>query len=95
MKHTKCKFEQSSLRFLGHEVGSGKRSSSDIKVRAIQEFPTALTKTQVRPFLGMTGYYSRYIKYYGVIGVPLTNVFKGKRKKILSGVRTVKSLFRN
>ena len=48
VKPTKCKFAQDHVRFLGHEVGSGKRSPSQVKIQAIQNFPTPKTKTQIR-----------------------------------------------
>lgn len=45
VKYTNFKFAMDSVRFLGHEVGSGKRSPTDIKVKTIQKFPTPSAKT--------------------------------------------------
>jgi hypothetical protein len=81
VKPSKCKFAQDHVKFLGHEVGSGKRSPSEVKIKAIQDFVTPTTKTQVRAFLGIVGYYSRYIKNYSVIAAPLTSALKGKVRK--------------
>lgn len=45
---------------LGHEVGSRKRTPSNVKVKATHEFPTTSIKAQIRSFMGMTGYYSHH-----------------------------------
>ena len=81
VKPAKCRFAQSHVRFLGHEVGSGKRSPSEIKIKAIQDFPAPTTKTQIRQFLGLTGYYARYLDSYAVKAAPLTDALKGKNKR--------------
>ncbi|GFR00119.1 retrovirus-related Pol polyprotein from transposon 17.6 [Trichonephila clavata] len=67
--------------FLGHTVGSGSRSPSDLKIKAIKDFPTPTTKTQVRSFLGIVGYYTHYISNYSEIAPLLTDALKGKCKK--------------
>ena len=81
IKPSKCKFAQSQVPFLGHIVGSGMRSPNDAKIKALLDFPTPATKTQIRSFLGICGYYARYVKNYSVIAVPLTDALKGKNKK--------------
>ncbi|GBN91911.1 Retrovirus-related Pol polyprotein from transposon 17.6 [Araneus ventricosus] len=45
------------------------------------DFPTPTTKTQIRAFLGLAGYYAHYVKNFSLIAAPLTNVLKGKVKK--------------
>ncbi|GFT38458.1 hypothetical protein TNCV_2896931 [Trichonephila clavipes] len=52
-------------KFLGHIVGQGFRTPSEIKVQAVLEFPTPRTKTQIRAFLGLAGYYQKYINLLG------------------------------
>ncbi|GFY06765.1 hypothetical protein TNCV_2202981 [Trichonephila clavipes] len=46
VKHSKCKFAQEEVLFLGHRIGSGSRSPSDLKIKAIADFPRPTTKTQ-------------------------------------------------
>ncbi|GFS61201.1 hypothetical protein TNCV_3104631 [Trichonephila clavipes] len=53
VKPSKCKFAQEEVLFLGHRIGSGSRSPSDLKIKAIADFPRPTTKTQVRSFLGL------------------------------------------
>ncbi|GFW29261.1 retrovirus-related Pol polyprotein from transposon 297 [Trichonephila clavipes] len=81
VKPSKCKFAQEEVLFLGHRIGSGSRSPSDLKIKAIADFPRPTTKTQVRSFLGLVGYYSHYIPNYSTTASPLTEALKGKIKK--------------
>ncbi|GFT43392.1 retrovirus-related Pol polyprotein from transposon 297 [Trichonephila clavipes] len=81
VKPSKCRFAQEEVLFLGHRIGSGSRSPSDLKIKAIADFPRPTTKTQVRSFLGLVGYYSHYIPNYSTIASPLTDTLKGKIKK--------------
>ncbi|KAF8770046.1 Retrovirus-related Pol polyprotein like [Argiope bruennichi] len=60
IKPSKCQFALAHVKYLGHLVGQGFRQPSELKVQAIKEFPTPTTKTQVRAFLGLMGYYRRY-----------------------------------
>ncbi|GFT88996.1 retrovirus-related Pol polyprotein from transposon 297 [Trichonephila clavipes] len=57
------------------------RTPSEIKVQAVLEFPTPRTKTQIRAFLGIAGYYQKYINLFSVIAAPLTDALKGRAKK--------------
>ncbi|GFW38991.1 retrovirus-related Pol polyprotein from transposon 297 [Trichonephila clavipes] len=81
IKPSKCKFAQQNIKFLGHIVGQGFRTPSEIKVQAVLEFPTPRTKTQIRAFLGLAGYYQKYINLFSVITAPLTDALKGRAKK--------------
>ncbi|KAF8766374.1 Retrovirus-related Pol polyprotein like [Argiope bruennichi] len=81
IKPTKCQFAQAHVKYLGHLVGQGFRQAAELKVQAIKNFPTPTTKTQVRAFLGLAGYYRRYIPEFSVIAAPLTDLLKGKIRK--------------
>ncbi|GFX72293.1 retrovirus-related Pol polyprotein from transposon 297 [Trichonephila clavipes] len=81
IKPSKCKFAQQNVKFLGYIVGQGFRTPSEIKVQAVLEFPTPRTKTQIRAFLGIAGYYQKYINLFSVIAAPLTDALKGRAKK--------------
>ncbi|GFW00960.1 retrovirus-related Pol polyprotein from transposon 297 [Trichonephila clavipes] len=61
--------------------GLGIESPSDLKIKAVADFPRPTTKTHVRSFLGLVGYYSHYIPNYSTIASPLTDALKGKIKK--------------
>ena len=68
----KCQWGQTACEFLGHIVGKGKVSPAALKVRAVQEFVFPRTKRQVRQFLGLTGYYRRFIPNYSEHAYHLT-----------------------
>ncbi|GFV41655.1 retrovirus-related Pol polyprotein from transposon 297 [Trichonephila clavipes] len=81
IKPSKCKFAQQNVKFLGHIVGQGFRTPSEIKVQGVLEFPTPRTKTQIRAFLGLAGYYQKHINLFSVIAAPLTDALKGRLKR--------------
>ncbi|GFV11865.1 retrovirus-related Pol polyprotein from transposon 17.6 [Trichonephila clavipes] len=81
IKPSKCKFAQQNVKFLDHIVGQGFRTPSEVKVQAVLEFPTPRTKTQIRAFLDVAGYYQKYINLFSVIAFPLTDALKGIAKR--------------
>ncbi len=60
-KRKKCSFGRRRLEFLGHEVGDGVISVPAARVRAIKDHPLPKTRKQLRAFLGLVGYYRRFI----------------------------------
>ena len=72
----KCQWGQTSCEFLGHVVGSGKVSPAELKVKAVRDFQQPHTKKQDRQFLGMTGYYRRFIQNYAEHSFELTEATK-------------------
>lgn len=81
IKSSKCRFAQNHVKYLGHMVGGGYRNPAELKVQCIKDFPRPDSKTNVRAFLGLTGYYAHYIPHYSVIAAPLTEALKGKEKR--------------
>lgn len=81
VKPSKCKFSQSHVKYLGHLVGQGQRTPGEIKVKAIQDFPEPTSKTEIRAFLGLAGYYRKYIPSFSVVSAPLSDQLKGKNRK--------------
>ncbi len=58
-------FHQVQIRvFLGHVVGNGQVTPADCKVAAIKQFKQPKTKRHVKQFLGLTGYYRRFVEHY-------------------------------
>ncbi len=61
-KLTKCVFGKRRLMFLGHEVGDGVIRVPEARVAAIRDHPEPKTRKQLRAFLGLIGYYRRFIE---------------------------------
>ena len=82
-KYQKYKFGMRQCSFLGHIVGGGVVQPDSDKVKAVELFPTPRTKKQVRCFLGLTGYYRRFIPQYARIATPLTDLTKDSAPNIV------------
>ena len=74
VKPKKCQFGMSSCAYLGHIMGNGEVRPGVSKVKAIEDFPLPVSKRQVRAFLGLTGYYQRFIPHYAQIAAALTDL---------------------
>ena len=72
----KCMWGQTHCEFLGHLVGGGKVSPADLKVCAVKDFCQPKTKKHVRQFLGLTGYYRRFVQDYAKHSFNLTEATK-------------------
>jgi transposase InsO family protein len=76
----KCKFLQKRIEYLGHDIEAGKVRPSLTKIAAVQNFPEPTTIKTVQSFLGLTGYFRKFIKDYALIARPLSDILKGKRE---------------
>ena len=74
VKVGKCQFGTSKCVYLGHTVGNGSVEPELTKLQAVKTFPLPETKRQVRGFLGLTGYYRRFIPDYSSRAAPLTDL---------------------
>ena len=76
VKPSKCKFGYEEIEFVGHKVTVEGLSPREQKVREILDVPRPTTKRQVKSFLSLAGYYSRFIPLYSDVSEPLTQLIK-------------------
>lgn len=76
----KSHFLMTSIKYLGHIVGGGCIKADPDRVKAIIEYPIPKTVRQIRSFLGMAGWYQRYIANFSAIAAPITDLMKANQK---------------
>ena len=72
MKKSKCSFFSKEIQYLGHILSATGIRPLPAKTHAIQHMQTPMTPKQVRAFLGLVGYYRKFIKGFAKIAKPLT-----------------------
>ena len=84
MKPSKCSFLRKQITFLGHEVSADGMMPGNLNFKGIAEMAPPANYTEVRRFLGMTGFFRRFIKNYARIAKPLNNILEGEASKLKS-----------
>ncbi|XP_028758775.1 uncharacterized protein LOC114717745 [Neltuma alba] len=75
-KISKCSFGLNSVEYLGHVISSKGVDMDSTKISAIQQWPPPRTVTQLKGFLGLSGYYRRFIRHYAELACPLTKLLQ-------------------
>jgi len=76
LKKSKCLFRQRQLEYLGHIISQKGIQADPSKLQAMVECLQPTSTTLLRGFLGLTGFYGKFIKGYASIASPLTNLLK-------------------
>lgn len=75
-KRSKCKLFQQRVAFLGHVVSEQGIAMDPDKVKAVSEWPVPRSAKDIRSFLGLAGYYRRFIRDFSRIAAPLSDLLK-------------------
>lgn len=79
-KLSKCEFWLEEVQFLGHVISKDGISVDPSKVEAVTKWEQPKTATEVRSFLGLAGYYRRFIKDFSKIATSLTKLTRKSEK---------------
>ena len=81
-KFSKCDFWMKEVLFLGHIISKDGVSVDPSKVAAVMDWKQPKSVTEIRSFLGLAGYYRRFIQNFSTIAIPLTSLTKKDKKFI-------------
>ncbi|GJZ97088.1 putative reverse transcriptase domain-containing protein [Tanacetum coccineum] len=79
-KFSKCEFWISKVQFLGHVIDSEGIHVDPAKIEAIKDWTSPKSPTEIRQFLGLAGYYRRFIEGFSKIAKPMTKLTQKKVK---------------
>ncbi|KAL9967435.1 hypothetical protein ACROYT_G025657 [Oculina patagonica] len=90
VKPEKCQLFRKKVHYLGHVVTREGTSPDPEKVRAVWEWPRPESLRDLRGFLGLSGYYRRFLEGYAKVAGPLQPLLQGqggakKGKKVARG----------
>lgn len=72
----KCSFRSKEVEYLGHVISENGVAVDPKKIKSVVEWSTPHNVRGVMDFLGLTGYYRKFVKGYGKIAKPLTDLTK-------------------
>ena len=76
VKLSKSELCTDEVEFLGHHVGSRGLRVMEDKIEAVRDWPVPKSMRELRAFLGLAGYYRRFVKGYSKISLPMSDLVR-------------------
>jgi len=76
LQPSKCSFMRKEVNYLGHVITDKGVRPNPQKIDCVVKFPTPTNAKEIKSFLGLSGYYRRFVPNYGQIAKPLTSLLK-------------------
>ncbi|KAL4152823.1 hypothetical protein QTP88_000656 [Uroleucon formosanum] len=73
---TKCEFLKQQCMYLGHIISENGIQPDPEKIKSVLQFPIPASVKEIKSFLGLSGYYRKFIKSYSLISKPMTNLLR-------------------
>ena len=83
-KFSKCQFSLDIVAFLGHIISTEGLSVDPQKIEAISSWRPPTTVIEIRSFLGLAGYYRKFVEGFSILAAPLTRLTRKEEKFIWS-----------
>eukprot|EP00253_Pinus_taeda_P020519 PITA_20519 len=75
-KFSKCDFFKEEIQYLGHVITKEGIAVDPEKIRTIMEWPIPKDVTDIRSFMGLPGYYRRFVEGFSRVAYPITSLHK-------------------
>ncbi|GJW28853.1 putative reverse transcriptase domain-containing protein [Tanacetum coccineum] len=79
-KFSKCEFWINTVKFLGHVIDNSGIHVDPAKIEAVKNWASPTTPSEIRQFLGLAGYYRRFIEGFSKIAKPMTELTQKNQK---------------
>ena len=79
-KFSKCYFYKPQIQYLGHIISETTLAVDPKNIRAIEDWPTPTSVTDIMSFLWLAGYYQKFIENFSIIACPMSALQKKENK---------------
>jgi hypothetical protein len=76
IKLSKCSFARQHISYLGHVISPQRVATNPTKIDVVTSWPIPTNCKELRGFLGLAGYYRKFVHHLGILDKPLTNLLK-------------------